>query len=119
MFFLTLLCTAATEEPCVVLEEHGEDAPFHGIGPARWGDRHEPFPKRKTSVNHIPDATHGTAIGLPIRPGVVPGASMGRHIFQSHGSCMGIEPKRSVHACVGVCLCGIPSFIVVFRGIYV
>ena len=31
-----------------------------------------------------------TAIGLPIRPGVVVlGGSMGRHIWQSHGSCLG------------------------------
>ena len=42
-----------------------------------------------------PNATNGTAIGLPIRPGVVPGGSMCRHIFQFHGAFGSAQTLRS------------------------
>ena len=44
----------------------------------------------RSNTKQIPDTTHGTAIGLSIN------WSGGRHIWQSHGSCLGIVSSTSM-----------------------
>ena len=42
---------------------------------------------------------HGTAIGLPIRPGVLPGGSIDRQTWQSHGASGDVQCSELLSHC--------------------